>query len=63
MKTYQFLIYLAIGIAVFFLIRPFTLSISLNETSYVMSYSMPWAVLWMLLGLMLLIMKQKNRAV
>lgn len=60
MKTYQFLVYLALGIVVFFLIRSYSFTIDLKDTSYVMSYSMPWAVLWMLLGVIFLVIRQKK---
>lgn len=62
MKTYQFLIYLAIGVLVFFVIRPYNFTIEFQDSSYVVGYSMPWTVLWMGLGIIYLIIKQKNRA-
>lgn len=62
MKTYQFLIYLAFGVLVFFLLRPYTFTINLGDTSYVVGYSMPWVIFWTVLGIVYLLTQQKNRA-
>ncbi|RZS96740.1 hypothetical protein [Cecembia calidifontis] len=62
MKTNQFLIYLAIGVLVFFIIKPYNFTINVKDTSYIVGYSMPWTIFWTGIGIIYLIMKQKNRA-
>ncbi|PSL06362.1 hypothetical protein CLV48_102178 [Cecembia rubra] len=62
MKNYQFLVYLALGVLVFFIIKPYNFSFEFKDSAYTVGYSMPWTILWVGFGIIYLIIKQKNRA-